>query len=135
MVRMNTSEMWQLLAQPWRDAIITTVRTDGRPHAAPVWYTVEDETLIFSTWTESVKAHNLQQSPAVAVVVSQPRDPIFFILIEGQAFFIDAPDDEKHRLLSEIYARYGETYNGKADLNETALVRVQISRMTGENYG
>ncbi|MFN2199361.1 MAG: TIGR03618 family F420-dependent PPOX class oxidoreductase [Anaerolineales bacterium] len=135
MARMNTDEMWQLLAEPWRDAVITTVRPDGRPHGAPVWYTVEDEALIFSTWTESVKAHNLQHSPAVAVVVSQPRDPIFFILMEGLAFFIDVPDDEKHRLLGKIYTRYGETYNGKADLNETALVRVQISSMIGENYG
>lgn len=135
MARMNTAEMWQLLAEPGRDAVVASVRPDGRPHSVPVWYAVEEKTLIFSTWMDSVKARNLQHSPAVAIVVSQPRNPIFFILVEGQAVFINGPDAEKHRLLELIYTRYGEKYTGQVDLNETALVRVQVSRVIGENYG
>jgi PPOX class probable F420-dependent enzyme len=133
---MTTEEMWQILSEPGRDALLATVRPDGSPHLVPVWYTVDGQSLVFSTWLDTVKARNMQQNPRVAVTVSQPADPIFFVLLEGAAQFLpDLPAAEKHRLLGQIYARYGESYANDADFSQTVLVRVQPARMRGENYG
>lgn len=136
MARMTPQEMWQILSEPGRDALLATVRPDGSPHLVPVWYAVDGEGLVFSTWLDTVKARNMQANPRVAVVVSQPADPIFFVQVEGEAAFLpDLPEAEKHRLIKRIYANYGESYSGDADFSQTVLVRVQPLRMLGENYG
>lgn len=133
---MTSQEMWKILAEPGRDALLATVRPDGRPHNVPVWYTVDGESLVFSTWLDTVKARNMRSNPQVAVTVSQPADPIFFVQLQGEARFLhDLPEAEKHRLIGRIYANYGESYDNSADFSQTVLVRVQPGHLLGENYG
>lgn len=132
---MTREEMWQVLAEPGRDGLIATVRPDGRPHNVPVWYCLDDGEIVFTTGKSSVKATNLRYSPRIAFTVSQPLNPTLFVLVEGEAYFWEAPAAEKHRVLAEIYSRYGETYQGQNDLRGTLFVRVKVKRMLGENYG
>jgi hypothetical protein len=35
---MTAEECYAFCASPVRPAILSTVRADGRPHAAPIWY-------------------------------------------------------------------------------------------------
>ena len=52
-----------LTAVPPRTGIVATVRADGRPHAAPVWYAVdEDGSVLFNTGAATVKGRNLARS-------------------------------------------------------------------------
>jgi PPOX class probable F420-dependent enzyme len=134
-MKMSDAEIESFLNQEGRDAVIATLRPDGRLHSVPVWYTMEDGDLIFSTYIGSVKAKNIQQYPRTAVTVSQPKSPIAFVSLEGEAVFEDIPDTEKVRLLTKIYVRYGESYDGNVDLANTALIRIKIRQKFGANYG
>ena len=55
-----------LLASP-RTAKVATVRADGRPHVAPVWFDLDRDVLIFTTWSTTVKARDLGRGPRVNV--------------------------------------------------------------------
>jgi len=50
-----------------RNYWVCTARTDGRPHAMPVWGVWLGERLIFSTHRDSQKGRNLARDPRVAV--------------------------------------------------------------------
>lgn len=59
---------------------VTTTRSDGRPHAAPVWGVWLNETLYFSTGEKSVKGRNLARNPEV-VAHLESGDDVF--MLEG----------------------------------------------------
>ena len=132
---MTYPEMWKMLEENGHDALIATVRPDGRPHCVPVWYTLDEGEIVFSTDINSVKAVNLRSNPRVAVTISQSANPAAFVMIDGLAAFLHAAESEHHRLLEAIFARYGERYEGQVNLNQTAIIRVKVLRMVGENYG
>lgn len=65
-----------------RNIWVATVRPDGRPHLAPVWFVAEGKALYFVTDPKSVKARNLQRNPRVAVSLEDGDAPY---IVEGLA--------------------------------------------------
>ena len=61
---------------------IGTTRTDGRPHAAPVWGVWVDDRFYFSTAPTAVKARNLREQPHVVVHLESAVD---MVVVEGVA--------------------------------------------------
>ena len=55
---MSPSEWRAFLLTSTRTAKLATVRADGRPHVAPVWFDLDGDELIFTTSKESVKGKN-----------------------------------------------------------------------------
>ena len=50
MAREMTGEEYRdFLLGSVRTATLATVRADGRPHAAPIWYHLDGETFVFTT--------------------------------------------------------------------------------------
>ena len=47
-----------------RTATLATVRADGRPDAAPIWYHLDGETLVFTTGANTVKGRNMERDGA-----------------------------------------------------------------------
>jgi PPOX class probable F420-dependent enzyme len=87
---------------------LATVRADGRPHLAPVWYEVDaDGTIVFNTGESTVKGRNLRREPRVSFCVDDERPPFGFVVIEGVAELSDDPDD-----LRLWAARIGARYMG-----------------------
>lgn len=88
-------------------ARVATVRPDGRPHVAPVWYLWRDGALYFETAQDSVKARNLKHSPqlAITVDVTEGGMRLLYVILEGQATLIEERETAA-RLAREIYARY-----------------------------
>ena len=62
-----TSEHRNFLMGQVRTAKLATVRQDGRPHVTPVWFELDGDTLVFSTWHTSVKAVNIRRDGRVPV--------------------------------------------------------------------
>lgn len=77
-------------AQP-RTAKLATVRADGRPHVAPIWFYLDGDTLYFTTWYTTVKAANLKRDPRVCLIVDDETPPFAFVQYEGVAHFVDDP--------------------------------------------
>jgi PPOX class probable F420-dependent enzyme len=72
-----------------RTAKIATVRADGRPHVAPIWFYLAGDALMFTTWHTTVKAANIERDPRVCLVVDDEQPPFGFVQYEGVASFID----------------------------------------------
>ena len=66
-----------------RTAVLATVRADGRPHVAPIWFDLDDDVLIFTTGENTVKARNMRRDPRVSLCVDEEERPFHFVAIEG----------------------------------------------------
>ncbi len=54
MEEMTAEEYRSFLLDHARTASLATVRADGRPHVAPIWFDLDGETFVFTTWDPSV---------------------------------------------------------------------------------
>src|SRR5580698_4293638 len=95
-----------LTALPARTAKLATVRPDGRPHLAPVWYDVDDDgSLVFNTGDSTVKGRNLRRDPRLSLCVDDDRPPFSFVVVEGVAEISDDLDAVR-RWAGRIGGRY-----------------------------
>ena len=79
-----------LTGSPARPATLATVRRDGTPHVAPVWYAVDDDgTILFNTGAETVKGRAIRRTGRVALCVQDDRAPFSFVTVEGDATWTD----------------------------------------------
>ncbi len=108
---MSTSEMRAFLtASPPHTGKLATVRADGRPHVAPVWYDVDDDgSLVFTTGEATVKGRNLARDHRAALCVDDERPPFSFVVVEG---LVELSDDLE--AVRGLAARIGARYMGEA---------------------
>jgi len=66
-----------------RTAVLATVRADGRPHAAPIWFYLDDKALVFTTGESTVKGRNMRRDPRVSLCIDEEESPFHFVVIEG----------------------------------------------------
>lgn len=127
---MTDDERGAFLRNPVRPAILATVRSDGRPHAAPVWYALDGETIVFNTGAETVKGRNLARDPRVTLCVQDDRPPFGFVMLEGTAELVGGLD-EVRRWAMRIGGRYmgddrAEEYGARNGVPGELLVRVTV---------
>ena len=91
-----------------RNYWVGTTRSDGRPHAAPVWGVWVEGTLYFGTSRRSRKGRNLAADPRLVVHLESGNEAVMF---EGVAEEVDGPVT-----LAAVGAAYGEKYG--IDLGE-----------------
>ncbi|MGH3282312.1 MAG: PPOX class F420-dependent oxidoreductase [Trebonia sp.] len=79
--------------------------TDGRPLVAPVWFIVEDGTLVFNTGKGTVKGRALARDPRATICVDLEEQPYAFVQVQGEA---ELSEDlgELVRTATAIAARY-----------------------------
>jgi PPOX class probable F420-dependent enzyme len=86
-----------LTSTPARPAILATVRADGRPHVAPIWYAVDDEgSILFNTGEATVKGRNLRRSGWAAMSVDDDVAPFSFVTLEGPVAISDDLGEVRH---------------------------------------
>ena len=66
-------------------ASLATLKPDGSPYLAPVWYEYAGEKLYFITGNSTVKARNILRDPRVSMAIATPGEPYKYVLIEGDA--------------------------------------------------
>ncbi len=104
---MTEPEVRSFLSHGTRTGKLATVRTDGRPHVAPIWFVVDGGELVFTTWHSSAKAKNLDRNGRAALAVDLEEPPYAFVLVEGPVTISEDPDELRH------YAtRIGHRYMG-----------------------
>ncbi len=124
-----------LLDRP-RTAKLATVRADGRPHVAPVWFDLDGDTVVFTTWHATVKASNIRHDPRVCLCVDDDRPPFSFVIIEGTATFVD--DLDALRIwATRIAGRYmgqnlAASYGQRNGVPGELLVRVTPTRIVAQ---
>lgn len=88
-----------------RTAVLATTRADGRPHAVPVCFVLEDDDVLFLTNDATAKGRALQRDPRATLVVDDETPPFAFVMIEGTAQLSRSPGDID-RVAPEIAERY-----------------------------
>ena len=96
-----------------RTGILATVRRDGRPHAAPIWFTLDGDDVIFTTGADTVKGRNLRRTGRAVVVVDESTPPFDFVTVEG-AVEISEDLDEILRWATVLGGRYMGTDQAEA---------------------
>jgi len=110
---MTEEEYRSFLLARSRTAVLATVRADGRPHVAPIWFDLDGDTLIFTTGEGTVKGRNMRRDPRVSLCIDDEEPPFHFLLIEGSAEL--TPEDPD---LLYWTTRLGARYMGDARADE-----------------
>ncbi|HEX6286090.1 MAG TPA: PPOX class F420-dependent oxidoreductase [Acidimicrobiia bacterium] len=132
---MTRERALEFLKQGTRTGNVATVRADGRPHVVPVWFIVEDEDVLFTTWHTSVKAQNLARDGRAAMSVDLPEPPYAYLLIDGPVSVIDDPE-ESRRVATAAGARYmgserAEEFGNRNGVSGELVVRIHIENFVG----
>ena len=128
MQKMSKAEAYEFLATGTRTGKVATVRADGRPHVAPIWFELDGEDLLFTTWHESVKGKNLVRDGRIALTVDEEVAPYAFVLVEGTVTITEDPA-ESLKWATRIAARYmgqdqAEAFGQRNSAPGELLVRV-----------
>jgi PPOX class probable F420-dependent enzyme len=88
-----------------RTGILSWTAKDGRPLAAPIWFLVEDGTLVFNTGKDTAKGRALARDPRVTLVVDLATPPYAFVQVQGIATTSEDPA-ELLRTATALGGRY-----------------------------
>ncbi|MEU2736593.1 PPOX class F420-dependent oxidoreductase [Streptomyces sp. NPDC007095] len=134
MAQKMTDEQWRaFVSLGTRTGKLSTVRADGSPHVAPIWFLLDGDHVVFNTAKESVKGRNLARDGRVALCVDDDQPPFDFVVVEGRAELSEDLAELRHWA-----ARIGARYMGEDRAEELGkrngvpgelLVRVRIEKV------
>jgi PPOX class probable F420-dependent enzyme len=137
MPEMTADEYKSFLTNGTRTVKVATVRKDGRPHVAPIWFVLDGDDLIFTTARTSVKGQAILRDGRVSLCVDDEEPPHAFALIEGMATTTEDTEDLL-RWATRIAARYmgeeqAEAFGRRNAVEGELLVRVTPTNIVTEN--
>ncbi len=126
---MSDDQRRAFLTTGTRTAILSTVRADGRPHAAPVWFVLDGDDVVFNTGVDTVKGRNLARDPRATMTVDDAAAPYSFVTMDGTVTLADNPPDSL-RWASAIGSRYMGTVAGPQFGERNAVPGEYLVRFT-----
>jgi PPOX class probable F420-dependent enzyme len=132
-----TEAEWRAFAnEDTRTGKVATVRANGRSHVAPVWFLVDGDHVIFTTYVDSVKGRALKRDPRFSLCVDNDHLPFTFVLFDAEAELTEDPE-----LLLTWSTRLAHRYMGPDKAEEygkmyaqpgTYLVRGKITKVIAQ---
>jgi PPOX class probable F420-dependent enzyme len=129
-----------LMSDPPHTGKLATVRKDGSPHVAPIWYVVdegaEERELHFNNGAETLKGRTLRRDPRVALCVDDERPPFSFVIVRGTVELIEDLPQVRH-WAGVIGGRYmgadqASAYGERNGVPGELLVRVHVEHVVSE---
>jgi len=130
-MHLMSEEEWRafLATDPPHTGKLATVRKDGRPHVAPIWFVLDDDgSIVFTTGAETLKGKSIRRDSRVCLCVDDERPPFSFVTVEGK---VDISEDPAELLLwaTRIGGRYmgadrAEAYGRRNAVPGELLVRI-----------
>ncbi len=136
---MTDDELVALLTSvPAHTGKLATLRADGRPHVAPIWFVLDPSTtdqgarlgdIVFNTGADTLKGKALRRDARASLCVDDERPPFSFVTIEGVVTISDDLDDIA-RWAAVIGGRYmgqdrAEEYGRRNGVPGELLVRLR----------
>ncbi|MFG2168942.1 PPOX class F420-dependent oxidoreductase [Micromonospora chersina] len=134
MAQRMSDEQWQaFVTAGTRTGKLATVRADGSPHVAPIWFVLDGDDLIFNTGRSSVKGRNLIRDPRAALSVDEEHAPYAFVTVRGTVTISEDPA-ESLPWSTRIAARYmgaerAEEYGRRNAVPGELLVRLRAEQV------
>ncbi|MCB8926265.1 MAG: PPOX class F420-dependent oxidoreductase [Ardenticatenaceae bacterium] len=137
MKKMSKAEAYEFLAKGTRTGKLATVREDGRPHVAPIWFVLDGDDLIFNTWHESVKGKNLVRDGRIALTVDEEVAPYAFVIVEGTVEITENDPAESLKWATRIGARYmgedqAEAFGKRNSVPGELLLRIKVDKIVAQ---
>ena len=118
----------------FRSIWISTTRSDGRPHAVPVWYHWDGRYLYFISERNLQKSRNLARQPWIVVHAGDGDD---VIILEGPVEIV-TDSTEREKVDAAYRAKYVDPGSGaQATIFEPQadLYRVNVKHVMAWEYG
>ena len=130
---MTPAEIRAFLSHGTRTAKLATSGPDGQPHVMPVWFALDGDELVFTTWGDSVKGRNLRRDPRAAIVVDEEVAPYAFVHLRGHVT-LSEDLEELLRFATAIGGRYmgadrAEEFGRRNAVPGELLVRLHPERV------
>ena len=131
--RMSRDEYYEFLLGRARTAVLCTVRADGRPHAAPVWFDLDGDAFVITTGQDTVKGRNIRRDPRVALCIDDENPPFHFVIVEGTAE-LSVQDPDLLHWATRIGGRYmgpekADEYGRRNAVPSELLVRISPQKV------
>ena len=126
-----TDEQWRaFVSAGTRTGKLATVRADGSPHIAPIWFLIDGDDVVFNTGKDTLKGRNLLRDGRFSLCVDDDRPPFSFVVLRGRAE-VSEDLDEMRLWAGRLGARYmgaerGEEYGMRNAVPGELLVRGRI---------
>jgi PPOX class probable F420-dependent enzyme len=132
--QMVGDELNEFLSAGTRTGKLATVRADGSPHVAPIWFILDGDDLVFMTGAGTAKGKALLRDPRAAMSVDDENPPFSFALIEGRVT-ISTDLDEMLPLSIAIARRYmgpeqAEQFGRRNAVEGELLLRLPRTKVT-----
>ncbi len=106
---MDEPQWKEFIASGTRTGKLATVRPDGRPHCVPIWFILDNDTLVFTSGATTVKTRNIEHEPRVALTLDVEQFPYDFVMIEATATIERISAAEQLPFTTAIAERYVPT--------------------------
>ena len=133
MADMTKQEIAEYLAEA-HVAHLATIRRNGRPHVAPVWFLEDNGQAFVMADSNAVKVRNVRRNPAVTLSIATDQRPLKYVLLIGEA---QVKEKDIAQIVERICVRYDGPVRGveyaKELLSEDrmALIDILVTRVTG----
>ncbi|WP_172381558.1 PPOX class F420-dependent oxidoreductase [Streptomyces sp. MNP-20] len=134
MAQKMTDEQWRaFVSQGTRTGKLSTVRADGSPHVAPIWFLLDGDDLVFNTGKDTVKGRNIARDGRVALCVDDDAPPFAFVVLQGRAELSEDLEQVRH-WAARIGGRYmgedrAEEFGARNGVPGELLVRVRVDKV------
>lgn len=105
MSSLSDPEVRDFLLHGTRTGKVAYTAADGRPLVAPIWFTIDDEGLVFNTGRDTAKGRAFSRDPRLTLLVDLEEEPFGFVQVQGEAEISEDPA-ELLRTATEIARRY-----------------------------
>jgi len=112
---------------------LATVRADGSPHVAPIWFRFEGGEFLILTERGSQKHKNVERDPRVLLCIDDERPPYHTVLVRGHASAHEAPG---HAWREELAIHYlgdeaGRRYIAENPDADDVMLRIEAEQVSG----
>lgn len=115
--------------------VLTTLQSDGRPHAVLVWLDAEGDAIRVNTTLGRGSGRNLLRNPKASILVVDPEDTSRFLQVRGDAELVRVGALEHLDALTRAYTAYpcfyGHVYpSGQEALETRVICRIMPVRIS-----
>ena len=126
----------EFLSEP-NICVFATADAAGRPHAVPVWYLYEEDSICVIMEKGSKKHRNLMENPNISLAIDRRSSPYFALMINGPA---DVEGETTYEDIIRIAIQYlgqdeGKAYADSLNPSDLILVRLRSGRVVEHMAG
>ena len=91
---------------------LNSVRADGRPHSAAVWFLWDGSAFLIFSRPKTQKVRNLRQNTNVLLALDDTKNGSDVIQVEGKAELLEGTNEVSATILPAFVEKYGAMIKG-----------------------